>query len=158
MSTAYIKNHKQLADTILEKYAASALKKTQQIIFDVIQESMLEYYKEYDPKFYNRKFKLLNSLIKTEVIRTSNTVSCEVKIDEAYLKYAYPDNGGLRATGLDVVQWANRDVSGYGNHGGTVNAGRDEGVWNIGLRDLGGETGIMKLLIGNLKKRGLSVV
>lgn len=158
MSAVYIKNHKQLADTILEKYAALALKKTQQIIFDVIQESMLEYYEEYDPKFYNRKLKLLNSLIKTEIVRTGNTISCEVKIDESYLNYTYPDNGGLRATGLDVVQWANREISGYGNHGGTVDAGRDDGVWDIGLRGLGGDTGIMKLLIGNLKERGLSIV
>lgn len=157
MATVYIRNEKQMMDILLEKYASAALKKTQLEIYYAIQESINEYYKEYIPSVYERKYKFLNSLIKTEVIRTGNSVSCEVKIDESYLRYSYPDRGDLQATGLDVAKWANRDISGYGNHGGTVDAGRDDGFFDIGLQDLGGETGIIALLVSNLKKRGLNV-
>lgn len=157
MATVYVKNQQQLADAILERYAASALKKTQQEVYDAIQESIYEYYREYTPEFYDRKFKFMNSLIKTDIVRKGNTLSCEVKIDENYLRNSYPNNGGLQATGLDVAQWANRDVSGYGNHGGTVDAGRDDGFFDIGIQDLGGETGIMALLKNNLIKRGLNI-
>lgn len=157
MATVYVKNQRQLTDAILERYAASALKKTQQEIYDAIQESIYEYYREYTPEFYDRKFKFMNSLIKTDIIRKGNSLSCEVKIDESYLHYSYPNNGGSQVTGLEVAQWANRDVSGYGNHGGTVDIGRDDGFFDIGLQDLGGKAGIMALLKNNLIKRGLNV-
>lgn len=157
MATVYVKNPNQLADALLERYAASALEKIQQEVYDAIQESIYEYYGEYTPEFYDRKFKFMNSLIKTDIVRKSNTLSCEVKIDENYLRYSYPNNGGLQATGLDVAQWANRNVSGYGNHGGTIDAGRDNGFFDIGLQDLGGKIGIIALLKNNLIKRGLNV-
>ena len=160
MASVSIKNPKQLTDIVLEKYVASALKSTQQVIYDVIQESINEYYKEYSPEFYSRTYKFLKSLIKTDVIRRGNTIQCEVKINESYLKYNYPNQGfskSLPATGTDVVRWANRDERGFGNHGGTVDEGRDEGFWDIGLRDLGGKRGIMELLISNLKRRGLNI-
>lgn len=157
MATTYIKNQKQLADVILEKYVASAMKATQQMVYDAIQESITEYYKEYTPEVYERTYKFLNSLIKTDIIRVGNTISCEVKIDERFLEYEYPNGGGINATGLDVVQWANREVPGYGNHGGTVDTGRDDGFWDVAMQTLGGDFGIMTLLNNNLKRRGLNV-
>lgn len=159
MASTDIKNSKQLTDVILDRYAASALQLTQKEIYNSIQESINEYYHEYSPDFYSRKFKFLNSLIKTEIVRLGNNISCEVKIDESYLKYSYPNqmSDDLSATGLDVVKWANRE-SGYGNHGGTVDAGRSEGFWDIGLRDMGGEIGILTVLKNNLKKRGLNLI
>lgn len=158
MATTYVKNQKQLADAILEKYVASAMKMTQQTIYDAIQESINTFYSEYDPKVYERQFIFLQSLIKTDINRIGNTISCEVKIDEDYLKYQYPDNGGLNATGLDVVKWANRDINGYGNHGGTVDVGRDNGFWDDAVDGtLGGETGIIAILKASLKKRGLNI-
>lgn len=163
MATAYIKNKKQLADAILEKYVASALKKTQQEIYDCIQESINEYYSEYpNPYLYDRTYKFLNSLVKTDIVRVGNSISCEVKIDENYLNYSYPGQdafyNNLPATGLNVVQWANREDDMYGNHGGTVDAGREQGFLDEAMQTLGGETGILAILKSNLKKRGLHVV
>lgn len=159
MATVLIKNTKQL-DKIMESYIKSALKKTQDEIALAIQESINEFYKEYSPTFYKRTYKFLNSLVKTDIRRIGNTIQCEVKIDEEYLKYSYPNKGfshNLSATGLDVVQWANRDIHGFGNHGGSVDVGRNDGFFNAGLQDLGGNIGIVSIFKTNLQKRGLKI-
>ena len=159
MATVYIKNQEQLRK-ILQSYVASALEKTQKEIYDVIQESINEYYREYAPKYCDRTYKFLNSLVKPKVEIDGDTITCEVKLDEEYLRYHYPGSGfenDYPATGLDVASWANRDVPGVGNHGYTVDAGRDIGFWDEGLQTLGGEIGIIRILVNNLEKRGLKV-
>lgn len=159
MATTVIKNIKQI-DKILEAYAKSALKNTQDAVAESIQESIVDYYKEYLPTDYSRTYKFLNSLVKTQIVREGNVIKCEVKIDEDYLRYAYPGQGfphDLKATGLDVVRWANRNEVGYGNHGGSVDTGREEGFWEAGLQDLGGNTGILTIFINNLKRRNVNL-
>lgn len=159
MATVKIKNSKQLKDILLEQYAASALKKTQKEIYDIIQESITEFYREYSPQRYHRQYKFLNSLVKTELVRKGGSISCEVKIDENYLNYPYSEqerfNPSLPATGLDVVKWANNEISGLGKHGGTVYTGNDKGFWDEAMESLGGDIGILALFKNNLKKRGL---
>ena len=160
MGTVYIKNQEQLRK-VLQSYVASALEKTQKEIYDVIQESINDYYKEYTPKYYDRTYKFLNSLVKPKIEIKGDTIECEVKIDEDYLRYHYPGSNfeyDYPATGRDVVSWANRDVPGAGNHGYTVDAGRDIGFWDEGIQTLGGEIGIIRTLVYNLEKRGLKVV
>ena len=94
----------------------------------------------------------------------------EVKIDDDYLNYAYPYTGkfnpsyphdydGRFAMGRDVVNWANRqfpddDFEG-GNHGFTIDAGRDDGFWDGTLEELGD---IILLLKKNLKNQGIKIV
>lgn len=160
MGTVYIKNQEQLRK-VLQSYVASALEKTQKEIYDVIQESINEYYREYTPSVYQRTYKFLNSLVKPKVEIDGDTITCEVKLDEEYLRYHYPGNpswkGNVPATGQDVASWANRDVPGAGNHGYTVDEGRDIGFWDEGLQTLGGEIGIIRILVNNLEKRGLKV-
>lgn len=160
MGTVYIKNQEQLRK-VLQSYVASALEKTQEEIYDVIQKSINEYYREYTPSFYQRTYKFLNSLVKPKVEIKGNSIECEVKIDEEYLRYHYPGSNFANdypATGQDVVSWANRDVPGAGNHGYTVDEGRDIGFWDEGIQTLGGEIGIIRMLVYNLEKRGLKVV
>ena len=160
MGTVYIKNQEQLRK-VLQSYVASALEKTQKEIYDIIQESINDYYKEYTPKYYDRTYKFLNSLVKPKVEIKGDTIECEVKIDEEYSRYHYPGSDfeyDYPATGRDVASWANRDVSDAGNHGYTVDAGRDIGFWDEGIQTLGGEIGIIRMLVYNLEKRGLKVV
>ena len=147
---------------ILEQRATMALKMTQKIIGECIQESIDEYYKEKVfrngtssiPLIYDRTYKLLNSMVKTEVVKKGNTLSCQVGISDDYLNYTYPGtNGwdGISATGRDVLTWNNET----GSHGGTVDG--DWEIWNQAIQSLGGNTGIMAILVSKLKKCGINV-
>lgn len=144
----------------IEFRSTYVLKTIQKEIAEYIQESIDEYYKEKvfkgktsnQPSVYDRTYKLLNSLVKTDVIKSGNLISCQVKIDESYLSYKYPNHfilGGVPATGQDVLKWNNQ----YGSHGGTVDG--DWQIWNQAMQTLGGENGIMSIFILKLKKHGI---
>ena len=134
----------------------------QKDIGECIQESIDEYYREKVfrggtsciPEVYDRTYKLLNSMVKTEIVKTGNTLSCKVGISDEYLNYKYSGtNGwdGVDATGRDVLDWNNAD----GSHGGSVDG--DWKIWDEAMRTLGGETGIMSIFLSKLKKCGIKV-
>lgn len=156
-----IKSIKDL-NKILEQRATMAMKMAQKEIGECIQESIDEYYREKvfcggtsaTPLIYERTYKLLNSMIKTEVVKNGNTLSCKVGISDDYLNYKYPGtNGwdGVDATGRDVLDWNSEN----GSHGGSVDG--DWKIWDEAMRTLGGETGIMAIFISKLKKCGIKV-
>src|SRR5574344_883455 len=80
-----------------------ALQQTQKIVHEAIQDSINEYYKEKvfrggtssTPLIYDRTYKLLNSVVKTDIVKSGNNLYCEVKIDENYLNYQYPGTDGF---------------------------------------------------------------
>ena len=147
---------------ILETKVQQALILTQEEIYDVIYKHIEDYYEEEvfsppdrsEPDAYMRTFKFLNSLIKTKIIQTGNSLSCAVQIDDYYLKYKYPGNpswkGNVPATGADVASWANQGLHGY-----TVSGG--ENFWDEALDELGGKQGILNLMKKNLKKVGVPI-
>lgn len=156
-----IKSIKDL-NKILEQRVTMAMKMAQKDIGECIQESINEYYEERVfsggtsciPEVYDRTYKLLNSMVKTEIVKSGNTLSCKVGISDDYLNYKYPGtNGwdGVDATGRDVLDWNNEN----GSHGGSVDG--DWKIWDEAMRTLGGETGIMAIFISKLKKCGIKV-
>lgn len=147
---------------VLESRIQGALKSTQKIIEECIQESINEYYKEKVfrgetsniPLVYERSYQLLNSLVSTDIVKSGGTFSCQVKIDESYLNYQYPGThgwNGLSATGLDVLTWNNEN----GSHGGTVDG--DWKIWDEAMMALGGKNGIIAILISKLQKHGIPI-
>lgn len=164
-----IKNKSDL-DKLYKEIANKMLLKTRDEIYAVIKKSIEEYYSEFKPSVYQRTYEFLSSLIKTEIKQTGNTLICEVKIDEEYLNYNYPYTGKYNlsyphdidsrsATGSDIVNWANRrfpnDTHPGGNHGYTVSAGRDDGFWDVSLKELGD---IISILKKNLLNQGINVI
>lgn len=162
-----IKNGKDL-DKLLEKIAKKILEDTRDKIYKAIDDSINQYYLEYKPSVYERTNRLLNSLVKTDIVKIKNGFLCEVKIDEDYLNYTYPytgkfnpsyphDYGGRFAMGMDVVNWANfrfpDDDSDGGNHGYTVSV-KSGGFWDRALKELGE---IMDILKENLIKQGIKI-
>lgn len=139
---------------ILESRIQQALKMTQQEIFEVIQEHITDYYKEpvfrngtsTIPLLYKRSYKLLNSLIKTDIVKSGGTISCAVEIDPNYLNYQYM--GG--ASGLDVMLSANEQFHGWSIEG-------DMRVWDDAMQELGLKPGIEYIMKKNLKKYGVPV-
>lgn len=139
---------------IIESRIQQALKMTQQEIFEVIQQHITDYYKEpvfrngtsAIPMIYDRTYKLLNSLIKTDIVKSSGTISCSVEIDQNYLDYHYM--GG--ASGLDVMLSADQAFHGWSVEG-------DMRIWSDSLLELGLKPGILYLMKNNLKKCGVPV-
>lgn len=152
MAQVIIKNPNDLIK-ILDARVSQALRTTQTEIYKVFQESLSEYYHEavFDgssiPKQYDRLYKMLNSIIRTDIVKSGNGFSCTVEVNEAYLNYTYP--GG--ATGQEVWEWANANT-----HGGTVEGNLE--VWNNAIARLGDEIGIVNLMKENLKKCGVPVI
>jgi hypothetical protein len=156
-----IKSIKDL-NKILEQRATMAMKMAQKDIGECIQESINEYYEERVfrggtsciPEVYDRTYKLLNSMVKTEIVKSGNTLSCKVGISDDYLNYKYPGTNswdGVDTTGRDVLDWNNEN----GSHGGSVDG--DWKIWDEAMRTLGGETGIMAIFLSKLKKCGIKV-
>ncbi len=139
---------------IFESRIQQALKMTQQEIFKVFQEHITDYYEEpvfrngtsAIPMMYDRTYKLLNSLIKTDIVKNGNVLSCSVEIDPNYLNYEYM--GGI--SGLDVMLSANEKFHGWSIEG-------DMRIWDDALAELGLKPGILYLIKNNLKKCGVSV-
>lgn len=131
---------------ILESRIQQALKMSQQEIFEVIQQHITDYYKEpvfrngtsAIPMMYDRTYRLLNSLIKTDIIKSGGTISCSVEIDPNYLDYQYM--GG--ASGLDVMLSANEQFHGWSIEG-------DMRIWDDSLAELGLKPGILYIINSN---------
>ena len=139
---------------ILESRIQQALKMTQQEIFEIVQQHITDYYKEpvfrngtsAIPMLYDRTYRLLNSLIKTDIVKTNGTISCSVEIDPDYLNYQYM--GGI--SGLDVMLSAEQAFHGWSVEG-------DMRIWSDSLAELGLKPGILYLIKTNLKKCGVPV-
>ena len=152
MAQVIIKNPNDLIK-ILDARVSQALKMTQTEIYKAFQESLSEYYHEpvfhgtSTPKQYERLYKMLNSIVRTDIVKSGGGFSCTIEVNEAYLNYTYP--GG--ATGQEVWEWANANT-----HGGTVKGNLE--VWNNAVARLGDEIGIINLMKENLKKCGVPVI
>lgn len=139
---------------VIESRIQQALKMTQQEIFEVIQQHITEYYKEpvfrngtsAIPMLYDRSYKLLNSLIKTDIVKSGGTISCSVEINPNYLNYQYM--GG--ASGLEIMLSANKQFHGWSVEG-------DMRIWDDALAELGLKPGILYIMKNNLKKCGVPV-
>lgn len=128
----------------IEKAIEYGVRDTRDYVYEVINSNIMKYYNEYSPKKYERTYRFFNSLIKLNVTKVANSYVSEVKIDEKYLRSVYP-NSSNNVTGEQVANWANTYT-----HGGTVPG--HIAFWNDSLNELGGESGINKLLEINIKK------
>ena len=153
MAQVIIKNPNDIIK-ILDARVSQALRMTQDEIYKAIMKELNNYYHEpvfhggsSIPVVYKRLYKMLNSIVKTDIVRSGDSFNCNVGVDEGYLNYTYP--GG--ATGQEVWEWANANT-----HGGTVEGNLE--VWNNAIDNLGGENGIINLMKQNLIRCGVPVV
>ena len=140
---------------VLEKYIVAATKSARNNLYKTIQSYIVEYYKDYTPSAYERTWKFLNSLIKTDVRINGNEIECYVRLDEAYLNYKYPQYDSYRkaASGKDVATWANR-----GLHGGWIEGNKGVEFWDDALSEYGLNYGFMHDLKTYLKKAGFKIL
>lgn len=151
MATVVIRNPNDLV-AVLKSRTQQALQMTQDEVYSEFLKSWKAYYDELvfngssTPKVYERTDKLLESLIKTDIVQSGNGFSCTVEVDTNYLNY----DGYEEATGREVLEWANAKT-----HGGTVQGELE--IWNDALEKLGGENGIRDLMKENLRKCGIPI-
>lgn len=101
------KNEEQLKNFLLSK-CQSALIKSQEQIYQIIDRFVKEFYAEFSPEMYERTYQLYRSLVKSEIITTSNGFEAYVYFDLSSLDYVT----GSRPSGEQVMQAAD-----YGRHG-----------------------------------------
>ena len=114
------KNEKELERFILKK-CHSALAKTQEKVYRLLDKFLNDFYKDYTPgtyidwdgkekyyRGYDRTYQLLHSLVKTEVIPTRNGYEAQVYFDYDSLKYY----DGNRPSGLQVMEAAAQGLHG----------------------------------------------
>lgn len=146
-----IRNAAQLKKVILSR-VNKALAETRLQMSAVIQKYIDIYYDEYDPKKYERTYKLmLDSILIADVVQQGNRVSVQVGVDDDYLRYRY--EGG--ATGEDIFSWASGLEGDEHIHGYTV-GGRVH-IWEDAMDEIGGREGILNLLKDNLRKQGVPI-
>lgn len=107
------KNQKELERFIM-KQSRQALMKAQDKVYGIIKEFFYQYYTEYKPKQYDRTRRLLESLVKSQIVSDGKGYKAEVYVDLNYLNYIYSIDSqtGVVTMGEDVIEAANR-----GEHG-----------------------------------------
>jgi len=93
------KNIEAIKQDVIKK-SEKGVRQAQNSVYKIIDQFLHEYYREYKPAIYERTHQLLNSLVKTEVIKTSNGFTSYVYFDVGALDYSvkyfskYPVAGG----------------------------------------------------------------
>lgn len=99
-----IKNIAQL-QSALDKYAAYITDKMADGVKTTIEEFVKDYYQEYTPQFYNRVWNFLNSVVRTEAVKTGNAWCAKVYIDTTI---TYDNGWTMKAT----AEQANKGLHG----------------------------------------------
>lgn len=93
-----IRNIAQL-QSALDKYAAYAVDKMADEVKKKIDEFIKYYYQEYTPEIYQRTWKFLNSVTRTDVYKDGNAWCAEVYIDTSI---TYKNDWTMEGTALQA--------------------------------------------------------
>lgn len=113
-----VKNMKQLEE-MLNARMKKALKDTQKYIYDILKQTVVDFYHDYTPEQYERTYEFIKSVIKTDIKMVGNSAQCTVEVKREYLDYRYPSDKwyGDPVTGYMVADWAARGLHGGWKHG-----------------------------------------
>lgn len=159
------KNQKELEKFMLNK-CQSALAKTQEKVYRIIDRFLNDFYNDYDPstyvdldgqerhkkKYYIRTYQLLHSLVKSEIIQSKNGYEAKVYFDYDNLKYL----DGNQPSGLQVMEAAAQGLHGaIGENFQYVEGRTGVGIWNDPIKKLDAEA--INILVNMLKAEGIPV-
>lgn len=100
-------NEKELKNFLLNK-CKSALIKSQEQVYQIINRFVKKYYAEFSPEMYERTYQLYKSLVKSDIRPSANGYEAYVYFDLSSLGYTT----GLKPSGEQVMQAAE-----WGRHG-----------------------------------------
>lgn len=154
-----INDFKTLKDKI-NKCIVKALEVTRKTIGEVLKQKTQDYYDEYVPNQYERTYLLMNSLVnlseysieKGKVEKRKLGYGFKVGWDNAYLDFQYIEIG---VTGEMVLRFYNDQ-----SHGGVSKDNNgdpfEHRFFSEAIEELGGEEGIKKIFLANLKKNRIA--
>lgn len=133
------KNEDELKKVLLAK-CKNAVAQAEEKVYKIIDNCLKQYYNEFTPDEYIRTGKLLNSLVKSNIISTANGFRAEVYFDESKLNYEQgvmplqhtPEHGmyGWATWGAEEVL----DTAMNGSHGGYIDG---TAIWGTSNAILG---------------------
>lgn len=145
------KNDAQLKSFLMEK-CKSAVAQTQERVYQVINMCLDQYYGEFKPDEYIRTQKLLNSLVKSNIVAVGNGFKAEVYFDEKQLNY---QTGVVQTQhGTGYATWGAEEVldtAMHGSHGGYIDG---TAIWGTSRAVLGD---IYSLLRNELISQGIPI-
>lgn len=115
-------------------------------VYETLNWFLLDFYNDYDPISYRRRYDFLRSAVKVEPKRIENKVVASVYID-----YDSMDNY-YNATGYQVASWANQ-----GLHGGLDVGDNTPHVWDDTIENTVENGELLKLAVEYLRTKGFSV-
>lgn len=118
-------------------HSASAINQAKEMIYQVLDKFVKQYYAEFSPEMYERTYQLYKSLVKTDVISTGDGWEATVYFDFNSLVYT----SGSSPSGRQVM-----DAASYGGHGAE------------GLKVIKGNTGIWNDSIAILDKQAYEIL
>ena len=134
----------------LEKALMPAMLKMVDIMANKVYETLnyflQEYYSSYKPSSYRRQYDFLRSAVKVEPRIVRNKAVASVYIDYESMNDYY------NATGLQVVEWANK-----GLHGGLDTEGNTPHVWDDTIKATVANGELLQAAIQYLKSKGINV-
>lgn len=142
------KNEKQFEDFILKK-CRSALVKSQEKVYRILDKFLNDFYNDYDPtsyvdwdgtiklkRGYERTYQLLHSLVKSEIVPYKNGYKAEVYFDYNSLQYL----DGNQPSGLQVMEAAAQGLHGaIGEEFLYVHGNTGVGIWDDPIKKLDAE-------------------
>ena len=145
------KSEKELEKFLLEKCRV-AIAQTEEKIYKIIDGALKQYYSEFTPDEYIRTYKLLHSLVKSNVKRAGKGYEAEIYFDESQLKYQAgvietQSGTGYATWGADEVL----DTAMNGSHGGYIDG---TAIWGTGLSVIGN---IYTLIKKELIAQGITI-
>ena len=145
------KNEKQLKQFLMEK-CKSALIKTQEEVYQIIDNMLEAYYADYTPDpdkgGYERTKQLLHSCVKGDIIPTKNGFKTEVYFKD----YRYAT--GKNPTSEQVINTAAQGLHGVADGDGWLYVAGDNylSIWDDFL-----QSDAMEMLINELRAQGIPI-
>lgn len=115
-------------------------------VYETLNYFLQEYYNSYDPVSYRRQYDFLRSAVKVEPKVVGSKVVASVYIDTETMDNYY------NATGEQVTAWGNQ-----GLHGGLDTNSGTPHVWDDIMDETVNNGELLRLAIGHLKSKGISV-
>ena len=125
------KSIEELKDYILF-HIQSAILKSQEQIYQIIDRFIKEYYAEFTPEMDERTYQLYKSLVKSDIIVTNNECKAHVYFDIDALDYAMKTIGGKLVSNTNKG-WSEEEIfltAAHGSHGGYV---KGTAIWDTPL-------------------------